>query len=253
MSELLKDKHAVITGGGRGIGAAIASALAGHAATLTLMGRDTIRLNEQVARLRAATRVQAIAIDVTDPASVQRAFAEARASFGPVHLLVNNAGVAESAPFGKTDLDLWQKMLSVNLTGVYLCCHEVVPEMLSQAYGRVVNIASIAGLAGHPYTTAYCAAKHGVVGLTRALALETARNNVTVNAVCPGYTETDMMKGAVQNIMAKTGQNEQDARAALAQYNPLGRLIQPQEVANTVAWLCLPGSEAINGQAIQIA
>lgn len=253
MSELLKGKHAVITGGGRGIGAAIAGALAGHGATLSLMGRDTNRLSEQAARLRVFTQVQAIAVDVTDPASVQRAFAEARASFATVHILVNNAGGAESAPFGKTDLNLWNKMLSVNLTGVYLCCHEVVPEMLAQVYGRIVNIASIAGLTGHPYTTAYCAAKHGVVGLTRALALETARKNVTVNAICPGYTETDMMKGAVQNIMAKTGHGERDARAALAQYNPLGRLIQPQEVANAVAWLCLPGSEAINGQAIQIA
>lgn len=245
----LSGKHAVVTGGGRGIGAAIASALAHHGASMTLMGRDCARLESRARELSA----QAVTVDITDADSVAAAFARATSLAGPVHILVNNAGAAASAPFVRTELALWRQMLEVNLTGTYLCCKQVLPGMLDGGYGRVVNIASTAGLTGYPYVTAYCAAKHGVVGLTRALALETARRNVTVNAVCPGYTETDLLADAIANIVRTTGKSEDEARAALLSRNPQRRLMQPDEVANAALWLCLPGAEAITGQAIAVA
>ena len=180
-------------------------------------------------------------------------FARAAGEFGPVSILVNNAGQAVSAPFVKTDLALWQRMLQSNLTGTFLCTQAVLPGMLAAGYGRIVNVASTAGLIGYQYVSAYCAAKHGVIGLTRSLALELAKKNITVNAVCPGYTDTEIVRAAVANISAKTGRNEDEARAELARSNPQGRLVQPQEVANAVLWLCLPGSEAVTGQAIAVA
>ena len=247
--QALKGRHAVVTGGGRGIGAAIAAALAGQGATLTLMGRDRARLEARAQPLAA----HAVPVDVADAESVRAAFSRATAAAGAVHILINNAGVAASAPFARTDPALWMRMLSVNLTGTYLCCREVTAGMLEHGYGRIVNIASSAGLTGYPYVTAYCAAKHGVVGLTRALALEMARTNVTVNAVCPGYTDTDMVEDAVANIVRKTGQTEDAARAALVSRNPQQRLVRPEEVANAALWLCLPGAEAITGQAIAVA
>jgi len=245
----LKGKHAVVTGGGRGIGAAIAAALAAQGATLTLMGRDRARLEARAQSLAA----QAVPVDVADAESVKAAFARATAAAGAVHILINNAGVAASAPFARTDAVLWTRMLNVNLTGTYLCCREVMAEMLEQGYGRIVNIASAAGLTGYAYVTAYCAAKHGVIGLTRALAMETARANVTVNAVCPGYTDTDMVGEAVGNIVRKTGKTEAEARVALVSGNPQQRLVRPEEVANAALWLCLPGAEAITGQAVAVA
>ncbi len=245
----LKGQHAVVTGGGRGIGATIAAALAEQGATLTLMGRDSARLEARAQALAA----HAVTVDIADADSVNVAFVRATAAAGPVHILVNNAGVAASAPFARTDLALWTQMLGVNLTGTYLCCRQVIPGMLERRYGRVVNIASSAGLTGYAYVTAYCAAKHGVIGLTRALALEAARHNVTVNAVCPGYTDTDMVAEAVANIVDKTGKSEEQARAALVSRNPQQRLVQPEEVANAVLWLCMPGTAAITGQAIAVA
>jgi NAD(P)-dependent dehydrogenase (short-subunit alcohol dehydrogenase family) len=245
----LAGKHAVVTGGGRGIGAAIAAALAGQGATVTLMGRDRNRLERQARALAA----HAVPFDVSDAKSVAVAFEHARAAAGPVDILVNNAGAASSAPFARTDLELWQRMLGVNLTGTYHCCRQVIPGMVERGYGRLVNIASTAGLTGYAYVTAYCAAKHGVIGLTRALALETARRNVTVNAVCPGYTDTDMAEEAVANIVHKTGKSVDEARAALVARNPQQRLVRPEEVANAALWLCLPGAEAITGQAIAVA
>ena len=239
----------MVTGGGRGIGAAIARALAQHGATVTLMGRDRVRLESRARELVA----QAVTADITDADSVAAAFAQATSAAGPIHILVNNAGAAASAPFVRTDLALWRQMLEVNLTGTYLCCKQVLPGMLESGFGRVVNVASTAGLTGYPYVTAYCAAKHGVVGLTRALALETARRNVTVNAVCPGYTETDLLGDAIANIVRTTGKSEGEARAALLRRNPQGRVMQPEEVANAALWLCLPGAEAITGQAIAVA
>jgi 3-hydroxybutyrate dehydrogenase len=166
--------------------------------------------------------------------------------------LVNNAGQAVSQRFDRTDAALWQSMLAVNLTGTFNCIQAALPAMLEAGWGRIVNVASTAGLIGYAYVSAYCAAKHGVVGLTRALALETARKGVTVNAVCPGYTETDIVRDAVQNIVAKTGMSNGEARAKLAERNPQGRLVQPDEVAHAVLLLCMPAASAINGQAIAV-
>jgi NAD(P)-dependent dehydrogenase (short-subunit alcohol dehydrogenase family) len=168
-------------------------------------------------------------------------------------VLVNNAGQARSGALSATDDALWHSMVAVNLTGTFLCMRECLPDMLQAGFGRIVNIASTAGLTGYPYVSAYCAAKHGVIGLTRAVALETARRNVTVNAVCPGYTDTDLVRGAVANISAKTGRSEQDARAKLISHNPQGRLVTPEEVADTVRWLCLRSSGSVTGQSIAVA
>jgi NAD(P)-dependent dehydrogenase (short-subunit alcohol dehydrogenase family) len=249
----LSDRHAVVTGGGSGIGAAVADALAAHGARLTLMGRNRDRLEAQAEHLRGRCAVQAIAVDVALQQSVAPAFVQAAKGFGPVHILVNNAGQAESMLLRKSGLDHWQRMLDVNLTGTWLCTREVVAGMQDAGWGRIVNIASTAGLTGYAYMTAYCAAKHGVVGLTRALALELATDNITVNAVCPGYTDTDMVREAVDNIMAKTGRSQAEARAELTRGTPQKRFVQPPEVANAVTWLCLPGSASINGQAIAVA
>ncbi len=249
-AKVLSGRHAVVTGGGRGIGAAIASALAEAGAKLTLMGRTLAPLQERASALPGA---QAIACDVTDEAAVARAFAEATATLGPVAILINNAGAAASAPFARTSLELFRQMLDVNLVSTFLCSRAALPGMLEAGFGRIVNVASVAGLKGAPYIAAYCAAKHGVVGLTRALAMETARKGITVNAVCPSYTDTDMAQSAIANIIEKTGRSAAEAEAALVQKNPQGRLIRPDEVASTVLWLCAPGAEAITGQAIAIA
>jgi NAD(P)-dependent dehydrogenase (short-subunit alcohol dehydrogenase family) len=253
MNPPLAGRHAIVTGGGRGIGAAIAAALAGAGATVSVLGRDRARLDAQVAALGGPDRAQGVTADVVDERSVKAAFAAVRERFGRVDMLVNNAGQAESAAFVGTDRALWERMIAVNLTGVYLCTAEALPEMVQRGAGRIVNIASTAGLTGYAYVAAYCAAKHGVVGLTRSLALECARSGVTVNAVCPGYTETDIVRHAVANIAQKTGKDEAAARAALVARNPQGRMVRPDEVANTVLWLCAPGSEAITGQAIAVA
>ncbi|MBK9351231.1 MAG: SDR family oxidoreductase [Sulfuritalea sp.] len=249
----LRGRHAVVTGGGRGIGATIARALVEQGAAVTLMGRNAATLEDEAARLRPLGKVHCQAVDIADAESTTAAFAAAAQALGPVTLLVNNAGQAVSAPIGKTDLALWNRMLAVNLTGSYLAIHAVLPGMLEQGWGRIVNIASTAALKGYPYVAAYCAAKHGVLGLTRALALELAKKPVTVNAVCPGYTETDIVRDSIANIRAKTGRSEAEALAELVKHNPQGRLVQPAEVANAVLWLCLPGSESITGQAISVA
>jgi NAD(P)-dependent dehydrogenase (short-subunit alcohol dehydrogenase family) len=249
----LVGRHAVVTGGGRGIGAAIARALVEQGAAVTLMGRNAATLEDEAARLRPLGRVHCQAVDLADPESTKAAFASAAKALGPVTILINNAGQAVSAPISKTDLALWNQMLAVNLTGTYLGIQAVLPGMLQAGWGRIVNIASTAALKGYPYVAAYCAAKHGVLGLTRALALELAKKPVTVNAVCPGYTETDIVREALANIQAKTGRSEAEARAELVKQNPQGRLVQPAEVANAVLWLCQPGSESITGQAISVA
>jgi 3-hydroxybutyrate dehydrogenase len=249
----LAGKHALVTGGGRGIGAAIAHALLTHGARVTLAGRNIQILADTAGELKSFGEVDHLAVDVAQRESVAQAFGLAATRFGRIDILINNAGQAVSAPFMKTDETLWQQMLDVNLTGTFHCTQAALPAMLENGWGRIVNVASTAGLAGYGYVSAYCAAKHGVIGLTRSLALEVASKGVTVNAVCPGYTETDIVKDAVANIVAKTGRSEEQALGELASRNPQKRLVQPQEVADAVAWLCLPGSAAMNGQALAVA
>lgn len=249
----LQGQHAVVTGGGSGIGAAVAAALLRRGAHVTLMGRDKARLQAQCAALADLGPAAAQRCDVGDEASVQAAFAAVAASdFGPVSILVNNAGQVQTAPLALTTLAQWQQMLQVNLTGSFLCTQQVLPAMLAAGRGRIINVASTAALKGYAYVAAYCAAKHGVLGLTRALALEVAKKGITVNAVCPGYTETEIVAQAIETITAKTGRTPEQARQELASANPQGRLIQPEEVAQTVAWLATPGAAAINGQAIAV-
>jgi NAD(P)-dependent dehydrogenase (short-subunit alcohol dehydrogenase family) len=252
-SARLADRHAVVTGASRGIGAAIAAALAAEGVRVSLLGRDQGRLSQISSELGGVSRAFPITVDVADPNSVHDAFAAARQQFGPVHILVNNAGKAASAKFTNTDLAAWNSVLSVNLTGTYLCTREAIPDMLQLGFGRIVNIASIAGLRGAAYISAYCASKHAVIGLTRSLALEYATKNITVNAVCPGYTDTDIVKEAIANISAKTGRSEKEALDALVASNPQLRLIKPEEVASATLWLCKPGTESVTGQNIVIA
>lgn len=246
-------RHALVTGASRGIGAAIAASLAADGARVSLVGRDAARLAEVSARLAGPDRAAPIVADVTQASSVREAFVNARRQFGPVHILVNNAGQAASATFANTDEALWNRLLAVNLTGTYLCSREAVADMLQASFGRIVNIASIAGLRGAAYISAYAASKHAVIGLTRSLALEYATRNITVNAICPGYTDTDMVRQAVENIRAKTGRSETEALAAITATNPQRRLITPAEVSNSVLWLCRPGTESVTGQSIVIA
>jgi NAD(P)-dependent dehydrogenase (short-subunit alcohol dehydrogenase family) len=255
-AKALHGLHAVVTGGGRGIGAVIAAALADLGADITLMGRtaSTIEAHAETLRQSAGVRAQAIVCDVTQPEAVRRAFAGASAKFGVVAILVNNAGQAEAASFEDITVESWRRMIDVNLTGTFLCTQQVLEGMLAARSGRIVNVASVAGLAGASKIAAYCAAKHGVVGLTRALAAETARQGITVNAVCPGYTEdTDMFSAAIEGVMRSTGESEGKARSILAKRSPRGVLTTPQEVADAVIWLCSPGASAITGQAIAVA
>ena len=248
----LDGQHAVVTGGGSGIGAAIAHALVTAGAQVTLMGRDAARLAYQAEVLSEAGTVHVQSVDVTSADSVAAAFAATR-KHGFIDILVNNAGQAEAAPFAKTDLALWKRMLDVNLTGVFLCAQEVLPGMLERRSGRIVNVASTAGQVGYAYVAAYCAAKHGVIGLTRSLALEVATRGVTVNAVCPGYTETGLLEQSIEKIVAQTGRSEDEAREALLRSNPQRRFVTPDEVASSALWLCLPESRSITGQTISIS
>lgn len=249
----LDNRHVLVTGAGTGIGSAIAAACAQAGARVSLAGRRGDPLLALQASL-GPDRARAVAdFDVTDADKVRAGVASARRAFGPIDILVNNAGEAPSAPFVKTDLATWNRVLAVNLTGAYLVTKEIVPDMMEKRAGRVINIASTAGLVGYAYVSAYVAAKHGVIGLTRALALEFARAGITVNAVCPGYTETPMFEQAVANIVAKTKRSADEARATLAASNPQGRVITPLEVADTVLWLASPAARSITGQAIAVA
>jgi NAD(P)-dependent dehydrogenase (short-subunit alcohol dehydrogenase family) len=248
---MLQGRHALVTGAARGIGAAIARTLAEEGATLTLLGRNAQALQQLAAQLPGRHGI--VVADVADAEQVNAAFARARAERGALHVLVNNAGQAESAPFGKTSLALWQRMLAVNLTGTFLCAQAALPQMLEAGAGRIVNIASTAAQKGYAYVSAYVAAKHGVLGLTRALALEVAKKGITVNAVCPGYTETDILRESVANVVAKTGRSEAEAMAEFAKGNPQQRIVQPQQVADAVRWLCSEGAGAITGQAISVS
>jgi NAD(P)-dependent dehydrogenase (short-subunit alcohol dehydrogenase family) len=245
--------HAVVTGASRGIGAVIAASLVAEGVQVSLLGRDEGALRRVVEELGGDARALAIPTDVTDSSSVQNAFTQARDRFGPVQVLINNAGQAASAKFTETDEVLWNRLIAVNLNGTFLCSRQAVPDMLQAGFGRIVNVASVAGLRGAAYISAYASSKHAVIGLTRALALEYAARNITVNAVCPGYVDTDIVKSAIANIVSRTGRSETEALAALVAGNPQQRLIEPREIAETVLWLCRPGSESVTGQSIVLA
>lgn len=247
----LAGRHVVVTGGGRGIGAAIATALSALGANLTLLGRDDAALVRHARSL--GTGCFTMRCDVADAASIDAAFGAARTRFGDPWVLVNNAGIADGGESADIPLAMWERVLAVNLTGAFLCTQQVLPAMLAARSGRIINIASTAGLKGYSRMAAYCASKHGMIGLTRSLAVETAKRGVTVNAVCPGYTDTAMAQQAVNGIAAGRGVSKHDALASLTRLSPLGRLATTDEVADAVAWLCSPGATAITGQAIAVA
>jgi NAD(P)-dependent dehydrogenase (short-subunit alcohol dehydrogenase family) len=249
---VLERRHALITGGGTGIGAAIAAKLFAAGAVISVAGRRAEPLR-RVANSLPGTHV--VVADVTNEAQTKAMVGAARTAHGPIDILIANAGAAESSPVAKVDFTHWQRMLDVNLTGAFLSVQAVLPDLLRReaVATRIVFIASMAGLKGYPYVAAYCAAKHGVVGLARALAAELPVRDITVNAVCPGFTETPLLERALTTIADKTGRSRDSARGDLARSNPQGRLIQPDEVAETVLWLCSPAARAINGQAIAIS
>lgn len=243
-------RHALVTGANRGIGLAIARALSADGFHLTLLVRDAASAERARAELAGPSHV--VVADVTDETAMHRACAEAVEAGGRVTALVNNAGSVESAPFGESSTALFRRMLDVHLFGAVHATHALLPAMLEARHGRIVNVASTAGVAGAAYVSAYVAAKHALVGLTRSLAKETAARGVTVNAVCPGYTETDLVAGSVERITARTGRSAEGARAAMLAGNPLGRFVTADEVAAAVRWLCTDAAASVTGSAIII-
>lgn len=244
----LTGRTALVTGGGRGIGRAIAERLSREGARVVVAGRTHPEVDRAAAELGGV----GIVMDVADRASLAAGLAALGEKVGHVEILVNNAGAAESAPLERTTDELWDRMMAVNATATFALCRALIPAMVARRWGRVINVASNAGLTGYPYSAAYCAAKHAVVGLTRAIALEVARSPVTVNAVCPGWVETRMVDEAVDRIVKKTGRSEGDARRSLAAMSPQQRMVQPDEVAHVVATLCSDGARSVHGQAIAI-
>ncbi len=237
-------RHVVITGGGRGIGAEIARRFAAQGDRITVLSRT----RDEVEKVADEIGGYGIRCDVGEPASVEAAFMAA----GPVDVLINNAGVARSSPVLKTDVRVWEEHLKVNLTGAFLCSLKVLPSMASRGKGRIINVASVAGLKGYPYLAAYCASKHGLVGLTRALAAEYADKGVTVNAICPGYVDSPLLTGAIQNIVEKTGRTPEEVRMELEAQNPQNRFLEASEVASMCAFLASDDARGVNGQAIPI-
>ncbi|RWF41881.1 MAG: SDR family oxidoreductase [Mesorhizobium sp.] len=243
-------KHALVTGGGSGVGRVIALALAEAGVDVTICGRREAELAKVASE---NDRIHGIAADVTNEAAMAGLYTQAETARGPFDIVVANAGMAGSTPAHKTTLADWQRTLDVNLTGAFLTVKPALASMAARKAGRIVFIASTAGLKGYAYVAPYVAAKHGVVGLMRALAAETAKSGVTVNAVCPGFVETDMLEESIQRIVEKTGRSADEARTSLASINPQGRFIQPQEIAEAVLWLCGDAAQSITGQAISIS
>lgn len=245
------EQRAVVTGGGRGIGAAVARELAAAGASVVVAARSRDQIEAVAAELTDAGHdAWAVACDVTDPAAVEALRYHAEDKMGGVDVLVNNAGIAASAPLKAIDLEQWNRIFAVNVTGTFLCTQAFVPAMVERGWGRVVNVASVAGKAGAPYIAAYAASKHAVVGFTRSIAAEVATKGVTVNAVCPGYVETDMSAFTVDTIVSKTGLTPKEARATLEQMSPQGRIYTSEEVAYQVAILCDPRAGGVTGQAL---
>lgn len=249
----LTGRVAVVTGGGRGIGAAVARGLAAAGARVVVSARSGGQLDGVVAEIVATGRdARAVVCDVTDPESVARLLGEAETELGPVEILVNNAGVSSSAPLRSVELAEWNRLMAVNATGTFLCTRAFLPGMVANGWGRVINVASVAGRAGAAYISAYAASKHAVIGFTRSVAAEVAAKGITVNALCPGYVETPMTDESVERIVAKTGLSQEEALGRITAMNPQGRLIEPDEVAFLAVALCDPRARGINGQAIGV-
>ena len=251
----LAGQHAMVTGGSRGIGAAISNILARLGAKISLTGRTEVALQEQGNHLKSqfGVAVHTTVGDMSQEADVEACFVGAKEAQGDITILVNNAGIGKSAPFHRMETKFWNQTIGLNLTGTYLCTKQVFGNMRDAGYGRIVNVSSTVGLRGYPYIAAYCASKHGVIGLTRTLALEAVKKGITVNAICPGYTDTDLVAEAVDSIVGKTGRERSEIQAEIDNMSPMGRMVTPEEVAETAAWLCLPSSASITGQAIVIA
>ena len=255
MSKPLNGHHALITGGSRGIGASISNALAALGASITIISRDIDKLKLQARHLekKFKSSVFYASADITDGNQIKDSFAKSVASNGPINILINNAGIGKSMPFHKMNLEFWNETISLNLTSTFLCTQQVYEAMRKDGYGRIVNISSTVGLRGYPYITAYSASKHALMGLTKSLALECVKKGITVNAICPGYTETDLVTNAIDNIVQTSGKDVNEVKTEIENMSPMGRLIKPEEVAESTAWLCLPSSSSITGQAIVVA
>lgn len=247
---LLSGRHALVTGGGRGIGRAVAAALTAAGATVTVLGRQQAALDDTVAAGHAAGVIVA---DVTDAAAIEAGVKAAEAARGPFDILVANAGGVSTAPFGKTDPAQFQKLFDLNVMGIVHATRALLPGMVTRKFGRIVAVASTAGLKGYPYVSAYCTTKHAVVGLVRSLAVETARTGVTVNAICPGYTDTDLVRDSVAAVSEKTGKSQADVVAQYVKDVPMARLIKPEEVAAAVVYLCSAEAGAVTGTAMTVA
>jgi NAD(P)-dependent dehydrogenase (short-subunit alcohol dehydrogenase family) len=247
---MMAGRHALVTGGGSGIGRAIALALAREGVAVTICGR---RKGQLEATASDGKDIHPVVADVTDEVAVMALYDAAQQACGPFDIVVANAGMSGSSPAHRTPLADWQRTLDVNLTGSFLTVKPALAGMVKRKTGRIVFIASTAGLKGYAYVAPYVAAKHGVVGLMRSLAVETAKSGVTVNAVCPGFIETDMLEDSIQRIVEKTGRSAEETRAALAAINPQNRFVQPDEVAAAVVWLCSEKAGSITGQAISIS